>query len=245
MTAAAHASTIESLHREHGARIRRYLARLVGASEADDLAQDVFEKAQRATPKLRSAIPSNKRPAAFPDGAWAPLAGAALVLIVGAAGLLAVQPWLLPSLGPSAYLVAESAAHPSARAYNVFGGHLIGLGAGFVGVWIFGAAADPAVLQSGTLTGSRVAAAALAMLLATLVAIPLRASHPPAAATTLLVALGSISTGSQALNVVVGAAILAVAGEALRSLRMGKLRARKARGEARRRAPPELADVPR
>jgi RNA polymerase sigma-70 factor, ECF subfamily len=47
------ALTIESLHRDHGDRIRRYLARLVGVSEAEDLAQDVFEKAQRAIGTFR------------------------------------------------------------------------------------------------------------------------------------------------------------------------------------------------
>jgi RNA polymerase sigma-70 factor (ECF subfamily) len=47
------ALTIEVLHREHGDRIRRYLARLVGESDAEDLAQDVFEKAQRALDTFR------------------------------------------------------------------------------------------------------------------------------------------------------------------------------------------------
>ena len=47
------ALTIEKLHRDHGDRIRRYLARLVGAAEAEDLAQDVFEKAQRAIGTFR------------------------------------------------------------------------------------------------------------------------------------------------------------------------------------------------
>ncbi len=47
------ALTIEKLHRDHGDRIRRYLARLVGATDAEDLAQDVFEKAQRAMGAFR------------------------------------------------------------------------------------------------------------------------------------------------------------------------------------------------
>jgi RNA polymerase sigma factor (sigma-70 family) len=47
------ALTIEKLHREHGERIRRYLARLVGTTETEDLEQDVFEKAQRALGTLR------------------------------------------------------------------------------------------------------------------------------------------------------------------------------------------------
>ena len=44
---------IEELHREHGDRIRRYLARLVGATDAEDLQQEVFEKAQRAIGTFR------------------------------------------------------------------------------------------------------------------------------------------------------------------------------------------------
>lgn len=47
------ALTIEQLHRDHGDRIRRYLARLVGSTDAEDLAQDVFEKAQRAIGTFR------------------------------------------------------------------------------------------------------------------------------------------------------------------------------------------------
>lgn len=47
------ALTIEKLHRDHGDRIRRYLVRLVGANDAEDLAQDVFEKAQRAIVTFR------------------------------------------------------------------------------------------------------------------------------------------------------------------------------------------------
>lgn len=47
------ALTIEKLHGDHGDRIRRYLARLVGTTEAEDLAQDVFEKAQRAIGTFR------------------------------------------------------------------------------------------------------------------------------------------------------------------------------------------------
>lgn len=47
------ALTVERLHAEHGERIRRYLERLVGPSDADDLAQDVFERAHRALGAFR------------------------------------------------------------------------------------------------------------------------------------------------------------------------------------------------
>ncbi len=47
------ALSIESIHQEYGERIRRYLERLVGTTDAEDLAQDVFEKAQRAIGRFR------------------------------------------------------------------------------------------------------------------------------------------------------------------------------------------------
>lgn len=53
MTLEPPALTIERLHREHGERIRRYLTRLVGANEAEDLTQDVFEKAQQTIDTFR------------------------------------------------------------------------------------------------------------------------------------------------------------------------------------------------
>ncbi len=53
MTPEQQALTVERLHQEYGDRIRRYLERLVGADDADDLAQDVFEKVQRAVGTFR------------------------------------------------------------------------------------------------------------------------------------------------------------------------------------------------
>ncbi|GAO01275.1 RNA polymerase sigma factor [Anaeromyxobacter sp. PSR-1] len=45
--------SIEALPERYGERIHRYLERLVGTTDADDLAQDVFEKAQRAVGTFR------------------------------------------------------------------------------------------------------------------------------------------------------------------------------------------------
>jgi hypothetical protein len=48
---------------------------------------------------------------------------------------------------------------------------------------------------------------------------------PPAGATTLLVALGSLSTLTDAANLMIGAVLIAAAGEAIRRLRLGKVSA--------------------
>jgi CBS-domain-containing membrane protein len=156
---------------------------------------------------------------------------AALLLGVGAVGLLVGKPWLLPSLGPTAVLLAVSAAHPTARPWNIFVGHVGGLVAGFAAVFILGAQDAPVVLTDGQLVPARVFAAAIAVALTVLIGELLRAPHPPAAATALLVALGSIATLDKALWVVAGAALIAILGEAVRLVRLER------RVPAERRAP--------
>ncbi len=51
----------------------------------------------------------------------------------------------------------------------------------------------------------------------------LKASHPPAAATTLLTALGSIKTVQDAINLTIGVLLVAAVGEVLRRMRTGHL----------------------
>src|ERR671920_1601093 len=129
-----------------------------------------------------------------------------LILVTGAIALLAGRPWLLPSLGPSAVLAGEMPAHPVARTWNTTVGHAGGLLAGFAGVLLAGAMNDPVVLVDHVLTPGRVLASVIAIALTVLAGALLRASHPPAAATTLLVSLGSIRTVEDSLNLAVGAA---------------------------------------
>ena len=182
-----------------------------------------------------ATIPSRPGASSLPDMIWAPAAAAVLLLFVGSLALLAGQPWLVPSLGPSAYLVAADAAHPSARVYNVVVGHAVGLAAGLGGVAVLGAWADPVLLSTGQLTLGRMLAAALALAVTVLGCLLLRANHPPAGATTLLVALGSIATKAEFLSVAIGVVLLAAAGYVLRGWRMGVLRRKLVH-----RAPPRL-----
>lgn len=159
--------------------------------------------------------------AALPDVIWAPLTAGGLMLMVGTIGLLAHQPWLFPSLGPTAFLQVETPEQPTARFYNTVVGHFLGLGAGYLSVALLGAQTAPAVLLTHQLTSIRVGAAVLAVTLNMLGGLLLKASHPPAAATTLLVALGGFEMNVHgALTVVAGVIIVATAGEALRRIRL-------------------------
>lgn len=187
------------------------------APEAVTVAEDVGGSAAAAVPK------GPDRVAALPEPIWGPLASGALLLIVGVAGLLFGRPWLLPSLGPTAVLVGEMPAHPTTRPWNTVVGHVGGLIAGFVAVFITGAGSQPVVLESHVLTPQRVIAAVIAIALTVLVGTLLDASHPPAAATTLLVALGSIATLMDALNLTIGVLVITAAAIAMRDVRLHRV----------------------
>ncbi|MFL5674133.1 MAG: HPP family protein, partial [Chloroflexota bacterium] len=173
--------------REHN---RRQLAWL--RTQIEHEAPDAIAIAHSSKGQARVTLPKRLDDlASIPDAVWGPAIAGLLLLGVGALGLLVGKPWLLPSLGPTAVLVAVNAAHPTARAWNTFAGHLGGLLAGFAAVAVLGASTAPKVLGDGQLTSVRVLAGALAVALTIILGDLLRASHPPAAATALLVALGS------------------------------------------------------
>lgn len=187
------------------------------APEAVTVAEDPGGSAAASVPK------GPDRVAALPEPIWAPLVSGLLVLIAGAAGLLFGRPWLLPSLGPTAVLVGEMPAHPATRPWNTIVGHLGGVLAGFFAVFITGAVSQPVVLQAHILTPQRVAAAVIAIALTVLVGTLLDASHPPAAATTLLVALGSIATLEDAANLMLGVLVITAAAVVLRDVRLHRV----------------------
>jgi len=126
-----------------------------------------------------------------PDDVWTPVAAALVVAVPGLAGLATGRLLLLPSLAPTALMQAHSADDPSAGLRNVVLSHLLGLGSAFAAVALLGMARAPSVFEVGALSGPRVAAAVLAVALAAALEMLLRVSHPPAASTTLLAALGS------------------------------------------------------
>ena len=152
------------------------------------------------------------------------LISAAITAVPGAVALLTGQLLLFPSLGPTAVMLSYEPEHRSARMYNVIVSHIGGLLCGFACVMLFGVAHAPSVFHSRVLSVPRVSAAVVAVLLAVLLELVLDAAHPPATATTLLVALGSFRpTWHDGLTVVAGVLVVAMAGE------LGRLLQRRAR----------------
>ena len=194
------------------------------APDALSVPLDIGGQAAISMPKRIDAI------ASVPDWIWGPAVAALMLLIVGALGVIVGRPWLGPSIGPSVVLIALLPAHPTARGWNTLVGHAGGLIVGFVAVVLVGAANEPVVLVAGILTWPRVAAAVIAIVLTLILGVLTRSSHPPAAATTLLVALGSVATVDRSLALIAGVAVVALLGEVIRRIRLERMAPAERRG---------------
>ncbi len=110
-------------------------------------------------------------------------------------GLLAVlahetrSPFLFPSLGPTAFLLYYRPLAAASSPRNSVIGHLIGAVMGWASLVLFGLLAEPPALTSGV-SWARAGAAALSLGGTSGLMVLLRAAHPPAGATTLIVSLG-------------------------------------------------------
>jgi HPP family len=162
--------------------------------------------------------------ARIPDDIWAPFWEGALILVVGVTAVASGHPWLMASLGPTAYEQAEKPHIKGARPYNVIVGHFVGLGCGFAAVAIFHAWNAVTVTGSTTIHLDRLGPAVIAVVATTFVNLVLDSGQPASLATTLLVALGAYDTVMGALWIVIGVLILACIGEPVRRLRLTKPR---------------------
>lgn len=125
-----------------------------------------------------------------------------LFVILGLITWATARPFLFPSLGPSAYLLAAGKGE-SARAsspYHVIGGHLVAVVAGFIAYHVLAPSATfTTVLQSSSAVSSIAllrfgASSVVAMMGTTLGMLVSETNHPSACATTLIVSLGVLSS---------------------------------------------------
>ena len=163
--------------------------------------------------------------------AWSSVMAAGLILFVGLTAYVASEPWLFPSLGPTAYLLAAYPDLPSSRPYNCLMGHFVGIVSGFAAVAVFNAWDSP-IVPLNDVSLPRLGAATLAIGLTVFVNHLLRSGHPPAAATTLLVALGALQGAWSPGIIAVGVILLVAVGEPLKRLRRRSARERIAGGNA-------------
>jgi CBS domain-containing membrane protein len=121
------------------------------------------------------------------------------------------EPLLFPSLGATAFLIFETPTAEVGSPRNTLIGHGVGILAAALSLAAFGLFDEASAFEHGV-TLSRVLAVALSVALTGGALRLLRAAHPPAGATTIIVASGLLSDARQMLAIAAGVLLLTVAG---------------------------------
>lgn len=136
------------------------------------------------------------------------------LIAIGAMALVAFvtdEPFVFPSLGPTAFLLFYTPMLPAASPRNTVFGHLIGAAAGYLALVAFGLTdAEPAL--SAGVSGARVGAAALSLGLTSGAMVWARVPHPPAGATTLIISLGLLREPEQLVVLMLAVVLLVLQG---------------------------------
>lgn len=111
--------------------------------------------------------------------------------IMAAVGMLLHTPDIFPSLGPTAFLFFFTPSSPTASPRHAIYGHAIGIACGYLALLLFGLTHAPPATQ--TIGFHRLFAASLSLALTGALMILLKAAHPPAGATTLIISLGIVT----------------------------------------------------
>jgi CBS domain-containing membrane protein len=117
------------------------------------------------------------------------------------------EPLVFPSLGATAFLFFETPMAEVASPRNTIIGHYVGAAIAYFWLLVFGLADAPSALETG-FTVERAAAVALAVGCTGGILRLLRAAHPPAGATTVIVSAGQLTSGEELLALAAGVALL-------------------------------------
>jgi len=127
--------------------------------------------------------------------------------LLGALSLALGVPLLLPAVGASAYLVFADPTASVAAPRNVLVGHALGATIGWGMLALFGLAGEANSL-SAAVSWARVGAVTGALAATIGVLRALRSSHPPAGATTMIVAMGLLPQARHLPDFVLAAAVV-------------------------------------
>ncbi len=147
--------------------------------------------------------------------------GCVSIGLMALVALVTDEPFIFPSLGPTAFLFFYTPTAPTASPRNTIVGHAVGAAAGWLSLALFGLRdAGPALVVG--VSAERVLAAALSLGLTSGVMVLLRSPHPPAGATTLIVSLGLLPHVRQLLVLMV--AVVLLTGQAFAINRLAGIR---------------------
>ncbi len=130
-----------------------------------------------------------------PTAVWATymfVNGFITIALLAVLGVMTHNPFVFPSLGPTAYLFFFTPLAEAASPRNAVLGHAIALACGFAAFVVTGMAHLPPGFPV-EIYWPRVLAAALSLSLTGAIMVLLRVNHPPAGATTMIVSLGIIA----------------------------------------------------
>jgi len=129
------------------------------------------------------------------------------IAALSALAMICSTPFVFPSLGPTAFLFFFNPTSAAASPRNAVIGHAIGIICGYGALLITGLQNAPPAMVSGVDT-SRIIGAAVSLSATGALMVLLRAAHPPAGATTLIVSLGIITRPLQLVVIEVAVAVL-------------------------------------
>jgi CBS-domain-containing membrane protein len=129
-----------------------------------------------------------------------------IALLAGVA-MASGTPFVFPSLGPTAFLFFFTPRAPAATPRHTIYGHAIGIVCGYGSLLLFGLGHAGPTMVAGV-NAARVGAAALSLASTGALMILLKATHPPAGATTLIVSLGIVTRPFHLVVIEIAVAIL-------------------------------------
>jgi CBS domain-containing membrane protein len=127
--------------------------------------------------------------------------------LLASVAMISGTPFVFPSLGPTAFLLFHDPLQPAASPRNTLCGHAIGIFCGYASLWLMGLAHHPSTMVEGV-HAERVFYAAFSLASTGALMVLLDVWHPPAGATTLIIALGIITRPYHLLIVEAAVAIL-------------------------------------
>lgn len=145
------------------------------------------------------------------------LNGFVTIALLAAVAMVSRTPFVFPSLGPTAFLFFFTPRAPAASPRHTIYGHAIGILCGYGALWLFGLQHAPPAMATGV-SAARIGAAALSLASTGALMILLKAAHPPAGATTLIISLGIVTRPFHLLMIEVAVAVLTVQAIAINRL---------------------------
>jgi CBS domain-containing membrane protein len=129
------------------------------------------------------------------------------ICLMAGLALISHSPFVFPSLGPTIFLFFYKPTDPSSSPRNTLIGHSIAILAGYFSLVVTGLTAAGPVFAIGV-TWPRIIAIGLSLGLTVGLMTLLRAPHPPATATTLLISLGTLTKPWQLIVLMLAVVLL-------------------------------------